>query len=92
MEKIIRGEKKATLRLGIKDYNPGDVVMLRAGDVNIGLAKIKEVNIKKFKELSDDDIRIDGFHDKKSLLMTLQKFYGEIKEEEVFTQIIFELL
>ncbi len=66
--------------------------MLRAGDEDIGLAEIKEINIKKFKEITDDDVRIDGFHDKKSLLLALQKFYGEINDDDVFTQIIFELM
>ena len=66
--------------------------MIRAGEVNIGLAEVKEVNVKKFNEITDDDIRMDGFHDKKSLLMALRKFYGKINEDDVFTQIIFELM
>ncbi len=91
MEKIRKGEKRATLRLGIKDYKPGEKVIIRCGDKELGIAEIYEVNIKKFKDLDEMDVLMDGYLSKEDLKRDLERFYGKISEEDVFTQIIFEL-
>ncbi|ADD08024.1 ASCH domain-containing protein [Candidatus Aciduliprofundum boonei] len=91
MEKIKRGEKRATLRLGVKDYKVGEEVAIRCGDKIIGKAVIKSVNYKKFKELSQEDIILDGYKKKDELKSALEKFYGKFSEDNIFTQIIFEL-
>lgn len=91
MEKIKSGEKVATLRLGIKDYRVGEKVIIKCGDKEIGVAEIQEVNFKKFKDLEYVDIILDGYKSKEKLKKDLKKFYGEFKEEDIFTQIIFEL-
>ena len=91
MEKIKRGEKKATLRLGIKDYKEGEEVIIRCGDKIIGKAVIREVNHKKFKDLSEEDVILDGYKNKEELKAALKRFYGEFSEDDVFTQLIFEL-
>ncbi len=92
MAKIIRGEKRATLRLGVKDYRKGEIVIIRVGDREIGKAKIVKVRRVHLSELSDEDIRMDGYLKKEDLLRDLEKFYGEVDENAVFTQIIFKLL
>ncbi len=91
MEKIKKGEKRATLRLGIKDYSPGEIVMVRCGAIDIGLAEIEEVHIKKFREISEEDAIIDGFSTLRELKDALSKFYGNILPETIFTQIKFKL-
>ena len=91
-EKILSGEKRATLRLGIKDYEPGEVVIIRAGAREIGRAVIREVRIKRLEEISDEDVRMDGFDDIDALISALEKFYGEVRKDDLFTQIIFELM
>lgn len=90
-EKIRRGEKRATLRLGIKDYRHGERVIVRCGDREIGVAIIKDVRFKKFGEISEEDAKIDGFESREELRSALEKFYGKFEDEQMFTQIIFEL-
>ena len=91
-EKILKGEKRATLRLGIKDYDPGEVVIIRAGSEELGHAKIIAVHLKKFSEITEEDARIDGFKNKEELKKELERFYGKFPSDTVFTQIIFELI
>ncbi len=90
-EKIRKGEKRATLRLGIKDYRPGEKVIIRCGDREIGVATIMDVNFKRFREISEEDAKIDGFKSRDELRMALKKFYGKFEDKQIFTQIIFEL-
>jgi len=91
MEKIRNGEKKATLRLGIKDYKPGEEVIIRCGDHIIGKGIIKEVRIKTFREITYVDVMMDGYENKDDLRKKLEEFYGKFKDDTLFTQIIFEL-
>ncbi len=90
-EKIRKGEKKATLRLGLKNYRPGEKVVIRCGNQELGMAKIIEVNIKRFRELEPLDILLDGYEDREKLKKDLERFYGKFSEDDIFTQIIFEL-
>ncbi len=92
MEKIKRGEKKATLRLGVKDYKVGERVIIKCGNKELGMAEIKEVNIKKFRELEDKDVLMDGYISKDALRKDLERFYGKISDENIFTQIIFDMI
>ncbi len=92
MEKIKRGEKKATLRLGVKDYKVGERIIIKCGNKELGMAEIKEVNIKKFRELEDKDVLMDGYISKDALRKDLERFYGKISDEDIFTQIIFDMI
>ncbi len=91
-EKILKGTKTATLRMEIKDYHPGEVVVIKSGNKELGTAIIKEVNFKRFTEINCEDVKKDGFAQKKDLRRALEKFYGEFDDDVVFTQIVFELL
>ena len=91
MEKILKGEKRATLRLGIKDYRRGEEVFVRCGDRVIGRAIIRDVKIKTFDEINQEDVIMDGYGSKEELRKKLEEFYGEFGDDAVFTQIIFEL-
>ena len=91
MEKIKRGEKHATLRLGVKNYIPGELVIVRCGSIDIGVAEIENVQLKKFKELSKRDAYEDGFATLEALKDALHRFYGDISSDTIFTQIKFRL-
>ena len=91
MEKILSGEKRATLRLGIKDYRPGEEVVVRCGERIIGRAIIKDVRIKSFDEITYVDVKMDGYENKEKLRKKLEEFYGKFEDDALFTQIIFEL-
>ncbi len=91
-ERILNGRKRATLRLGKKDYRPGDRVIVRAGDRVLGEAVIRNVRVLRFSELTQRDVEIDGYDSRDELIKDLKKFYGNFKEDDIFTQIIFELI
>ena len=46
------------------------------------LARIKEILIKNFEEISDDEVKQDGFQDKQELLQELKIFYPEFCEKK----------
>ncbi|NPA74831.1 MAG: ASCH domain-containing protein [Euryarchaeota archaeon] len=90
--KILSGEKQATLRLGVKDYAPGEVVIVRAGTAELGSAEIVRVRQLRFCELTDEDARLDGFPDLQALRDALERFYGKFEDSQIFTQIVFRMV
>ena len=91
-ERILRGEKRATLRLGIKDYRVGEIVKVRCGDEVLGDAVITEIRVLRLSQLTDEDVRLDGYKRRDELLKDLKRFYGDFKDDDVFTQIKFKLI
>lgn len=75
VSKILTGEKKSTIRLST-DLKEGDVVEVYAGFVRIGRAVVKKVYRKKLDELSNEEIRVDGFKSREDLYKALAKIYG----------------
>ena len=73
--KILAGEKTTTIRL-YTDLKEGDIVEVYVGHVRIGKAKILRVYRKKLSELTEEEIKADGFNTKDELLKALAKIYG----------------
>jgi|UniRef100_A0A7J2U419 hypothetical protein len=73
--KILTGEKITTIRLST-NLKEDDVVEVYAGHVRIGKAKIKKVYRKKLSELTEEEIKADGFNSREDLLKSLAKIYG----------------
>jgi len=91
LEKLLSGEKKATIRKGI--YKPRySEVIIHAGGRPIAKARITRVYYKKLKEIGDYEAKLEGFSDAIELIKELGKVYGDIKEDDYFTVIEFELL
>ncbi|MCD6503397.1 MAG: ASCH domain-containing protein [Thermoplasmata archaeon] len=91
-DKIVNGKKKVTIRRKTKRYSPGDIVYVHAGGKLLGKAIIKNVIHIKVKDLTDEIARMDGFHDKWSLLRALKSHFGEIRADDEVTVIEFELI
>ncbi len=72
---IISGKKTSTVRM-TSSLKAGDEVELYAGGIWLGTAKIKEVEVKKVRELTDEDALRDGFSNRDELVKTLKKIYG----------------
>jgi len=89
-EKILKGKKVSTIRLGKRKYSIGEVVELIVENKTFAKAKIKNVEYLTLKELSEEDARKDGFESKRKLLKALKKHYPKIKENSVVTRIEFE--
>lgn len=91
IEKLLSGEKKATIRRGI--YRPKyEEIIIHAGGRPIAKARITRVYYKKLRELSEYEARIEGYDNIDHLKKELREVYGPIREDEYFTIIEFEVI
>lgn len=98
VEPILKGEKKTTIRKGIKlnlikdrQETGNTVELLSEGEV-FARAKITKVIVKRADELTEDDAIIDGFQNLEELTDALQDIYGEVNESDLVTIIHFDVL
>ncbi|MDI9646295.1 MAG: ASCH domain-containing protein [Archaeoglobales archaeon] len=90
---ILSNKKKTTLRKGIKSYPVGQLVELTVeNSKSFAVARIKKVVVKRLKEISDEDAKLDGFESKEDLVRTLRRIYGDVKDTEFFTVVHFEVV
>lgn len=73
---IINGTKTSTVRLS-SSLKAGDEVDVIAGKVKLGVAKIESVEVKKIRELTDEDAIMDGFKNRDELVKALKRIYGK---------------
>lgn len=71
---IISGKKTSTVRM-TSSLKVGDEVELYAGGIWLGTAKIKGVEVKKVRKLTDEDALKDGFNSRDELVKTLKRIY-----------------
>lgn len=83
-EKLLTGEKRATIRLGKVIPKYFDII-IHSGGRPICKATITGVSYKKVSELTDEDARKDGFRDKRELIKELKKVYGNIRDDDLVT-------
>lgn len=98
VEPILKGEKKTTIRKGIKlnlikdRQETGNIVELVSEGEFFARAKITKVIVKRLDELTEDDAVIDGFQNLEELTEALQDIYGEVNESDLVTVIHFDVL
>ncbi len=91
-EGILKGTKTSTIRLS-STLKKGDEVEIVAGRVKLGVARIEDVEVKKVKELTDEDAHADGFKSKEELMRALKRIYGrKISEGTEVKLIRFKML
>ncbi len=88
---ILRGLKRATIRLGIIKPRYNEVIV-HSGGRPIAKVYIKNVRYKLIKELDDKDARLDGFKSREELIKNLKRVYGEVKDDDIVTIIEYEIL
>lgn len=105
-EPIINGDKKITIREGIRDYKPGQRVVLcycptiqREEVLDIGvqygwavMARITEVSISALRNADIQDLKDDGMESVEDAVNCLQDFYPDITEDSPVTVIRWELI
>ncbi len=89
---ILSGRKKATIRPGEKRVKPGHIVIFVSGRQTFARGRVKRVEKKKLKELTQEEIRKDGFSSFGELFRALKSIYPEITVEDTVTYIEWELL
>ncbi len=88
---ILRGLKRATIRLGIIKPRYNEVIV-HSGGRPIAKVYIKNVRYKLIKELDAKDARLDGFKSREELIKNLKRVYGEVKDDDIVTIIEYEIL
>ena len=92
VDAIMEGKKVTTIRKGIKRYPVGRVVELTADSRPFATARIEKVVVKRVKELTDSDAKLDGFESRDELIEALKRIYGSIRNEEFVTVVHFTVL
>ncbi len=95
---VLSGEKKLTVREGIRSYSlgsacfiPSDSIDPRNFDLDIDIM-INCLTYKKIKDVTNKEALADGFKNAQHMLKGLQKFYPDIKEDDLVTLVWFKLI
>ena len=91
VQKILSGKKRATIRRGIRQVKPGDVVVLTADNKPFATAQIVRVSLKRVSELTNADARKDGYRSVQRLKHELRRFYPKLGDDDIVTIIEFEV-
>lgn len=92
-EDILRGKKRATVRLGKKpNLKEGDTVLIHAGGYALGKAVIERVESKTVGELTDEDAFLDGFSSREELIRALKEHYKYVNDNSPAHVIVFRLI
>ena len=90
-DKLLSGEKRATIRLGIVRLKYPELIV-HSGGRPVAKVRVRNIRVKKAGELTDEDARLDGFQTREELLEELRRVYGSISSEDPVTIIELELV
>jgi len=86
---VLSGREKATIRKGRRNYPLGPAVFdAKTAKIRI---EIIELEIKQFKNLTNNDGRLDGGVSKDELQASLRTYYPDIKDDDEVTVVHFKL-
>lgn len=83
---VIDGSKVATLRLGKRDYDKGETIVVGTERNRCLLVDMLAVQYKTVGEISDEDARIEGYNSANDLIMVMHEIYGYFDDKQVVTQ------
>lgn len=90
---VLSGKKRITIRYGRSyDVRPGNIVFLAVRGKPIARAKITHVYVKKLRELSEHEIKMEGFKSLNALIKHLRRIYPDITPDSPVTIIRWKLL
>jgi len=90
-ELVLSGAKTATIRLGVVRPKRKQVLLHSSGRVLAEL-EITGVEVKRVRDLTDEDAKQDGFQDRRQLIEHLERIYGRrLREDEKVTIIRFRV-
>ncbi len=91
VDKILKGIKRATIRLGIVRPRYNEII-IHGGGRPVAKVRITKVKYKRLNELTEEDAKMDGFNSLEELLQHLRKAYGNVSSNDIVTIIEFEVL
>jgi hypothetical protein len=89
LEKLLSGEKRATIRLRCPGLRPGDKALVHCGGRIIGEIEVLAVYRKRLRDITIDEALLDGFVSLHELRLHLKKHYpgGEGKCTPLYSHI-----
>ncbi len=87
---ILEGKKTMTIRKGYWVPKFKELI-LHGGGRPFAIVEVTNVEYKKLKDLTDEEVRMDGFKNKEELIEALKKAYGDVSDEDLVTIIHFKL-
>ncbi len=82
---ILSGRKRSTIRIGARHVRPGMVIVLAAGGKPFAKARVVSVKRKRIREITEDEIRKEGFSDFAELYAALRSHYPGISLDDEVT-------
>ncbi len=90
---VVSGRKRITIRYGRKyDVRPGNIVFLAVRGRPVAKARITHVYVKKIRDLSEHEIKMEGFRSLNALIRQLRRIYPDIGPDSPVTVIRWKLL
>lgn len=87
---IAIGKKKTTIREGIRLIKPGSKLRIETNDGRHIVKCVSSVTLKKLEDITEQDVRHDGFGTRSQLVRTLKKFYPGLTDSDIVTIISFQ--
>ncbi len=84
VEPLLSGRKRATIRAGVVKPRYSEVI-IHGGGRPVAKAVIEGVEVKKLRELSDSDARLDGFSSREELVDALKRTYPGLGDDDPVT-------
>ncbi len=90
LDKVLKGEKRVTLRLGIVRPRFGEV-LIACGDRAYGLCEIESMEVTSIDKIDERIVKMEGFRSRDELLKALRSLYPEVSEQDLVTIIKFRV-
>ena len=87
---VLESRKRATVRVGRYAVKSREVFLHSGGRV-VAKLEVERVYHKRFSELDDEDAKLDGHPNAKSLRRELRRIYGHLSPDTPVTVIVFRV-
>ena len=91
LDRVLRGDKRVTLRLGIV-MPRRQLVYILSDDMVYGEAIIESVQYARIRELDSNVLREEGVSSLDELVAELRELYGDVKPSDVVSIIRFRIV
>lgn len=91
LELVKQGIKTSTCRNGIRTYPLGKTILKSNVSEDFVYIEITELKYYKFKDITDEIAKTDGFKNKENLIEVMKEIYGDITPESDISIVFFKL-
>jgi len=92
VDKILSGQKRATIRLGHVRLKYNELIV-HGGGRPVAKVRVERIHYKRVSELTEEDAQKDGFASVNELINALEKAYGtKLRPDDIVTIIEFSVI